>query len=366
VIDTESQLKASLQRVEQQLHKATSDLEAERERLARRKDSAGAAQDASKDAAAAAAGAATVKRLVETFGGELANKGVNYFAGLVQPLLDAEPPGGVVFVDEAHQLLSSSSPQGRDVLQALVKYSEDHRGVLSFILAGYAKEMEMLIEADPGLASRFPQQNLFIFDDFSADELTEILHGMVDKIEVPKGMPKWHFDDKSLPDVVGRRIARGRGKKGFANARAVRSFLHGAVMARNASRLNGIIRSNGPGFRLPDKDLFCLTKSDVLGQEPDPLLSPAFLSLNKMVGLESVKGDIKDLMRVLKSVWDADLSGEPCSFPQLNRVFAGPPGTGAVLAELYATSSLYATGYLYLRMFYESVYVVYARQDYRG
>jgi hypothetical protein len=294
--------------------------------LAAQKAASNAAKDSSQNAAMVSSNAKTVNRFIETFGGELANKGPDYFDGLVASLLSAEPPGGVIFIDEAHQLINAS--KGQDVIQALVKYSEDNRDTLSFILAGYPKEMELLIEADPGLASRFPPENLFVFEDFSAIDLTEILYTMLKKIKTPSGMPDWHFEDDNLAKVVGRRIARGRGKKGFANARAVRSFLHGAVMARNAVRVNEIIRKSGTGSRVSDEDMFCLTKSDVLGLEPDPQRSQAFQKLRNMVGLESVTRDMENLMRVLKNVWDADLQGEPCNFPQLNRLFVGPPGTG--------------------------------------
>ncbi|WP_245592587.1 right-handed parallel beta-helix repeat-containing protein [Actinomadura rifamycini] len=56
--------------------------------------------------------------------------------------------GGVLFIDEAHDL-------GQEAVDALVKLMEDHRGEAVVVAAGRTAELEGLLAAHPGLASRF-------------------------------------------------------------------------------------------------------------------------------------------------------------------------------------------------------------------
>ena len=106
---------------------------------------AATAAEAEEKAAAAAAQAAVQalpplppSRFVETSGGKLQQEGVAALEGFVDTLLAADPPGGVIFIDEAHQLCGADpTGKGAAVVKSLVKFSEDHRAVLTFILAGY-------------------------------------------------------------------------------------------------------------------------------------------------------------------------------------------------------------------------------------
>lgn len=331
--DSEVRMQRRLESAKAALTQAEQQRQTQSEKLTTQKSKTADAKAATASATSAAQASATVDRFIDISGGELSNKGTQHFINILQPLLDAQPPGGVVFIDEAHQLVSSSSPQGRDIVQLLVKYSEDHRHTLSFILAGYEKEMEALIDADPGLLSRFPSINKFDFVDYSIPQLADIFRGMLNKVPVPEGKPQWKLEDDSLADVVGRRIGRGRGKRGFANARAVRNLLDGPIMGRSDDRIEKLMRNKAS---LSDDDMYTLTEGDVLGQAPDPTKSVHFQTLNRMIGMDSVKDAIRDIMRVLKRVWDADLSAQPCQVPQLNRLFVGPPGTGkTTVAELY-------------------------------
>ena len=86
--------------------------------------------------------------------------------------------GGVVFVDEAHQLMSDR--QGQMVLDFIVPIAEklmSPYGPLVWIFAGYTKQMEKLFEHDPGLPSRFPLH--FNFKDYSDEQLLEIFNSML-------------------------------------------------------------------------------------------------------------------------------------------------------------------------------------------
>lgn len=77
---------------------------------------------------------------------------------------------GVLFIDEAYSLVQGSSEDyGSEAIATLLKRMEDDRDRLVVILAGYTNEMEVFINSNPGLRSRF---NRYIhFEDYSAEEL---------------------------------------------------------------------------------------------------------------------------------------------------------------------------------------------------
>ena len=78
-----------------------------------------------------------------------------------------------MLIDEAYALARGGENDfGREAIDTVVKYMEDHRDDLALIAAGYPTEMEEFIDANPGLKSRFTR---FIdFPDYTTDELVEI------------------------------------------------------------------------------------------------------------------------------------------------------------------------------------------------
>mmetsp|Transcript_43939 Transcript_43939/g.135783 ORF Transcript_43939/g.135783 Transcript_43939/m.135783 type:complete len:835 (+) Transcript_43939:122-2626(+) len=87
--------------------------------------------------------------------------------------------GGVLFVDEAYALVGEDGKDsfGREALDTLIKLVEDYRSDLVVIIAGYSKEMEKLLDTNPGLRSRFP--TVLEFNDYSPEELLEIADQML-------------------------------------------------------------------------------------------------------------------------------------------------------------------------------------------
>jgi SpoVK/Ycf46/Vps4 family AAA+-type ATPase len=85
-----------------------------------------------------------------------------------------EALGGVLFIDEAYSLLGQSSGDfGKEVIDTLVDEMTRHNENLVVILAGYPAEMDLLLESNPGLRSRF--KKFFHFPDYSVDELLLII-----------------------------------------------------------------------------------------------------------------------------------------------------------------------------------------------
>ena len=85
--------------------------------------------------------------------------------------------GGTLLIDEAYALARGSEQDfGREAIDTLVKFMEDHRDDLAVIAAGYPDEMAMLIDTNPGLRSRFTRT--IHFPDFTTEELIAIFESM--------------------------------------------------------------------------------------------------------------------------------------------------------------------------------------------
>lgn len=128
--------------------------------------------------------------------------------------------GSVMFIDEAYSLYRSGGSKvdfGREALDTLIAEMENHRNDLVVIMAGYTKEMEELMEGNPGLASRMPY--IIEFPNYTRQQLTQIFLQMAEKTfsfaEDFKEAVKEYFD--ALPDEV-------LSAESFSNARFVRNL----------------------------------------------------------------------------------------------------------------------------------------------
>ncbi len=86
--------------------------------------------------------------------------------------------GGILFVDEAYSLARGGPKDfGKEAIDTLVKAMEDFKGQFVLILAGYPKEMDMFIETNPGLRSRFGM--ILDFPPYTSQELVTICRHML-------------------------------------------------------------------------------------------------------------------------------------------------------------------------------------------
>lgn len=117
--------------------------------------------------------------LVETERNGLVAQYVGQTAAKTSAVLDSAM-GGVLFIDEAYSLYNGAREDfGPEAINTILKRMEDCRDQFAVIIAGYPKEMENLLDSNPGLRSRF---NRYInFPDYTADELVEIFKYMLSK-----------------------------------------------------------------------------------------------------------------------------------------------------------------------------------------
>ena len=135
--------------------------------------------------------------------------------------------GGMLFIDEAYAL-TVDSPQdfGREAVAALLKVMEDERDELVVVAAGYPAPMELFLDSNPGLRSRFPQT--ITFPDYSTDDLLEIFDSLSRSQE-------YHATPDARTRVQEYFDAVPRGPS-FGNARMARNVFEAAV-AHHASRV---------------------------------------------------------------------------------------------------------------------------------
>ncbi len=154
--------------------------------------------------------------------------------------------GGMLLIDEAYALARGGENDfGREAIDTLVKFMEDHRDDLAIVAAGYPEEMQALLDANPGLESRFTRT--IHFPDYTTDELVKIFESMGEKNQ--------YLLDAEAGGALRVVIEAEPRDRGFGNARFVRNVFESAV-AHQALRLTDIENPT-------DEQLTTLTAADV-------------------------------------------------------------------------------------------------------
>ena len=189
--------------------------------------------------------------LIETDRSGLVGGYVGQTAIKTRKVID-EAMGGILFIDEAYSLASSSeNDYGNEAIDTVLKAMEDNREDLIVIVAGYPELMDKFLTSNPGLESRF---NKFIFfEDYNAEELYDIFTLMCSQANLSL--------DEAAEDYVKQYFTRMYENKpeNFANGRAVRNFFEEVITAQ-ANRL-------APKSNISDEELNTLIYEDFLVEE---------------------------------------------------------------------------------------------------
>jgi SpoVK/Ycf46/Vps4 family AAA+-type ATPase len=173
------------------------------------------------------------------------------FVGQTAPLVTKrfdQADGGMLFVDEAYTLTRGGENDfGKEAIDQIVKLMEDRRDTVVLVVAGYPDEMNELLDANPGLRSRFPKT--IFFPDYDTADLVAIF----ERISEPS---RYHLDDDGRSALARVLDQQARGK-GFGNGRLARNIFEAAI-SRQASRL---VEQDEHS----DDDLVTLTESDIDG-----------------------------------------------------------------------------------------------------
>jgi SpoVK/Ycf46/Vps4 family AAA+-type ATPase len=258
--------------------------------------------------------------------------------------------GGVLFIDEAYTLSKKGGTGqdfGQEAIDLILKRMEDKGNEFAVIAAGYPDEMNSFLDSNPGMKSRFT--HFFNFEDFSPEELTEIFQSMAANEE-------YEVEPEALEHLKKKftKLYRERDNS-FGNARLVRNVFNDSKMQLGKRYLAL------PKDERTKKALSAITLSDIekyfdaedkaniqipINEEE---LDKALTKLNKLIGLDSVKKEINEIVKLARyyKEQNKNLSEEFLS----HILFLGNPGTGKttvarIFSEIYSALGILPKGHL--------------------
>ena len=236
--------------------------------------------------------------------------------------------GNILFIDEAYQLVEGGEKDyGRIVMNSLLtELGKEHQNMV-VILAGYTAPMKQLLKSNEGVESRFP--NVFVFDDYTTEELMEIGKKMLSK----QGFQMDEKAEENMRTIITNSTSIPSAR--FGNGRFVSNLIQNEILASMGARL----------MKLPNptaEDLTHILPEDVQVHREqqqvvfdDIAIDAALKRLDNLVGMDGVKkaiGSFVETSRYLHSI------GEPyVGKGLLSWRFIGKSGTGkSTVAEIMA------------------------------
>lgn len=205
--------------------------------------------------------------------------------------------GGILLIDEAYNLYVEGDEKdpGRRVLECLLTaLSDENNRDWMLILAGYPKEMDEMLQSNPGIESRVSKK--FYFDDLSVDELLQVAELYCDdnKYELTQEARE------RLRSVITRDVAAK--DKNFGNGRYVIDLLETAINTRMAARLDKV--ESPTYYQLvtveADDIPISVEESERISSEgfDEEAIADALNRLDSLVGLNKVKSAIHNFVNI--------------------------------------------------------------------
>lgn len=262
-----------------------------------------------------------------------------------------EARGGILFIDEAYSLARSgedSKDFGKEVIEILLKEMSDGKGDIAIIAAGYPKEMNVFIDSNPGLKSRFTEY--FHFDDYLPEELFEIAKYTAKQKQLTINADAEIYLQEQLTEAYRKR------DNSFGNARMVNGVIEEAkqemgLRLMKSNNMEELTKEDLSNILLEDlKLVFANTDKKKLKlsvNEKD--LQLALTELNNLVGLENIKQDVSELVKLIK--FYNEVGKDVINKFSLHSVFTGNPGTGKttlarIIAKIYKALGLLERGHV--------------------
>mgnify|MGYP002855747271 FL=1 len=143
-----------------------------------------------------------------------------------------EARGNVLFIDEAYNLYEGTADRkdyGAKVIDSLLTVLSQPNPDMVIIFAGYEKEMDAMLNSNPGLMGRFPYK--YRFSDYDADQLMEIALHLFAKDDYILNDEAQVILRQRICDTLSQRT------KNFGNARWVEQFIRNGIIPAMANRV---------------------------------------------------------------------------------------------------------------------------------
>ena len=259
--------------------------------------------------------------------------------------------GGILFIDEAYSLARKNDDAkdfGKEAIEILLKEMSDGDGDIAVIVAGYPNEMGTFLESNPGMKSRFSM--FYDFPDYTPQELMTIAEFTTGKRGVILSKSAREFLYKKLVDAYRER------DKMFGNARYVNSLIDESKMNMGLR----LMQTKNPK-ELSKEEISTISEIDIekifAGKQrsiadipiDEDLLKQALSTLHHMIGLNSVKNEIDELVKLVR--FYKEIGKDVRQSFSLHAVFTGNPGTGKttvarILAQIYKALGILERGNL--------------------
>ena len=205
--------------------------------------------------------------------------------------------GGVLFIDEAYNLFTESDNRrdyGMRVIETLLTYLGSDDTDMIVILAGYTGEMKRMLEANPGMKSRFPY--MFNFDDYTPEQLMQI------------GKLVLENEHYTLSSEAERKLAKyviyeyDHKDEHFGNGRFITRLITTNIIPSLSQRL-----LNKPIDQISLEEMTTIEACDIPDTElkeyplkdlDETILTESLEKLDNLIGLQNVKQALNDYVAV--------------------------------------------------------------------
>ena len=241
--------------------------------------------------------------------------------------------GGVLFIDEAYNLFVGGRGDKKDygmrVIETLLTYLGSDDTDMIAILAGYTGEMNTMLEANPGMKSRFPY--IFQFEDYTPEQLMQI------------GKKVLEEENYTMTKEAERKLAKyviyeyDHKDEHFGNGRFITRLITTNIIPSLSQRL-----LERPVDQISIEEMTTIEACDVpdvkskeyeLRDMDETILTESIEKLNSLTGLENAKKALNDYVAISRmSHQQKTLKITPQS---LCWNFIGKTGTGkSTVAEI--------------------------------
>lgn len=145
-----------------------------------------------------------------------------------------EAQGGILLIDEAYQLYQPDDARdpGKFVIETLLtSLSDESQRDWMLVLAGYPEDMMRMFDMNPGFKSRIPESNIYMFEDFSENELMEIAENYLSRYQYTLSPEtRTALAERIKHDYLCR-------EKNFGNARHIINMIQTEILPAMAVRV---------------------------------------------------------------------------------------------------------------------------------